>query len=236
MALLEAENLHVFYGNIHALRGVSLSLDRGQIVTLIGANGAGKTTTLKAISGFLSPAEGQVSFDGQRLDNVAPHDLVGRGIVQVPEGRRIFGRLTVLENLRLGAFLRKDRDGIREAEERVVSMFPVLRERLHQVAGTLSGGEQQMLAMARGLMSRPRVLLLDEPSMGLAPMLVELIFETVLEIRRQGVPVLLVEQNAFMALQIADRGYVLENGRCVLEDTGANLLANDAVRRAYLGG
>ena len=152
MALLEAENLHVFYGNIHALRGVSLSLDRDQIVTLIGANGAGKTTTLKAITGILSPAEGQVSFDGQRLDNVAPHDLVGRGIVQVPEGRRIFGRLTVLENLRLGAFLRTDRDGIREAEERVLSMFPVLRERLHQVAGTLSGGEQQMLAIARGLM------------------------------------------------------------------------------------
>jgi branched-chain amino acid transport system ATP-binding protein len=235
MALLEAENLHVFYGNIHALRGVSLSLDRGQIVTLIGANGAGKTTTLKAISGFLSPAEGQVSFDGQRLDNVAPHDLVGRGIVQVPEGRRIFGRLTVLENLRLGAFLRKDRDGIREAEERVVSMFPVLRERLHQVAGTLSGGEQQMLAMARGLMSRPRVLLLDEPSMGLAPMLVELIFETVLEIRRQGVPVLLVEQNAFMALQIADRGYVLETGRIVLEGRGSELLEREEVKRAYLG-
>jgi len=235
MALLEAENLHVFYGNIHALRGVSLSLDRGQIVTLIGANGAGKTTTLKAISGFLSPAEGQVSFDGQRLDNVAPHDVVGRGIVQVPEGRRIFGRLTVLENLRLGAFLRKDRDGIREAEERVVSMFPVLRERLHQVAGTLSGGEQQMLAMARGLMSRPRVLLLDEPSMGLAPMLVELIFETVLEIRRQGVPVLLVEQNAFMALQIADRGYVLETGRIVLEGRGSELLEKEEVKRAYLG-
>jgi len=235
MALLEAENLHVFYGNIHALRGVSLSLDRDQIVTLIGANGAGKTTTLKAISGFLSPAEGQVSFDGQRVDNVAPHDLVGRGIVQVPEGRRIFGRLTVLENLRLGAFLRKDRDGIREAEERVLSMFPVLRERLHQVAGTLSGGEQQMLAIARGLMSRPRVLLLDEPSMGLAPMLVELIFETVLEIRRQGVPVLLVEQNAFMALQIADRGYVLETGRIVLEGRGSDLLEREEVKRAYLG-
>ncbi|MBI3454440.1 MAG: ABC transporter ATP-binding protein [Candidatus Rokubacteria bacterium] len=235
MALLETENLHVFYGNIHALRGVSLSLDRDQIVTLIGANGAGKTTTLKAISGILSPAEGQVSFDGQRVDNVAPHDLVGRGIVQVPEGRRIFGRLTVLENMRLGAFLRKDRDGIREAEGRVLTMFPVLRERLHQVAGTLSGGEQQMLAIARGLMSQPRVLLLDEPSMGLAPMLVERIFETVLEIRRQGVPVLLVEQNAFMALQIADRGYVLETGRIVLEGRGSELLEREEVKRAYLG-
>ncbi len=235
MALLEAENLHVFYGNIHALRGVSLSLDRDQIVTLIGANGAGKTTTLKAISGFLSPAEGQVSFDGQRVDNVAPHGVVGRGIVQVPEGRRIFGRLTVLENLRLGAFLRKDRDGIREAEERVLSMFPVLRERLQQVAGTLSGGEQQMLAIARGLMSRPRVLLLDEPSMGLAPMLVEQIFDTVLEIRRQGVPVLLVEQNAFMALQIADRAYVLETGRIVLEGRGPEILEREEVKRAYLG-
>jgi branched-chain amino acid transport system ATP-binding protein len=235
MALLEAENLHVFYGNIHALRGVSLSLDRDQIVTLIGANGAGKTTTLKAISGFLSPAEGRVSFDDQRVDNVAPHDVVGRGIVQVPEGRRIFGRLTVLENLRLGAFLRTDKDGIREAEERVLSMFPALRERRHQVAGTLSGGEQQMLAIGRGLMSQPRVLLLDEPSMGLAPMLVERIFETVLEIRRQGVPVLLVEQNAFMALQIADRGYVLETGRIVLEGRGSELLEREEVKRAYLG-
>ena len=227
--------LRVFYDNIHALRGLSLEVDTDEIVTLIGANGAGKTTTLNAICSILAPAEGEVRFEGEVLTYVAPHDVVGRGIVQIPEGRRIFGRLTVGENLRMGAFLRTDKQKIRQSEEHVLTMFPALRERIGQVAGTLSGGEQQMLAMARGLMSKPRVLLLDEPSMGLAPMLVETIFEAVLAIRKEGVPVLLVEQNAFMALQIADRGYVMETGEIVLEGTGRELLENDEVQRAYLG-
>jgi branched-chain amino acid transport system ATP-binding protein len=235
MSLLEVDDLHVFYGQIHALRGLSLALGKDEIVTLIGANGAGKSTTLKAISGILHPAEGEVRLEGAPLGEVAPHHVVAMGIVQVPEGRRIFGRLTVQENLRMGAFLRKDKDGIKQSEARVLGMFPVLRERLTQVAGTLSGGEQQMLAMARGLMSNPRVLLLDEPSMGLAPMLVEQVFEAVQDIRRQGVAVLLVEQNAFMALQIADRGYVLETGQIVLSGSGAELLENEEVKRAYLG-
>jgi branched-chain amino acid transport system ATP-binding protein len=235
MALLEIEDLHVFYGQIHALRGLSLALGKDEIVTLIGANGAGKSTTLKAISGILNPAEGEIRLEGAPLGRVPPHDVVGLGIVQVPEGRRIFGRLTVRENLRMGAFLRNDKDGIKQSEERMLDMFPVLRERISQVAGTLSGGEQQMLAMARGLMSQPRVLLLDEPSMGLAPMLVELVFEAVQDIRKQGVAVLLVEQNAFMALQIADRGYVMETGEIVLSGSGAALLENEEVKRAYLG-
>lgn len=235
MAILEIDNLHVFYGHIHALRGLSLEVDSDQIVTLIGANGAGKSTTLKAVSGILHAAEGEVRFEGESLNDIAPHDVVARGIVQVPEGRRIFGRLTVQENLNMGAFLRNDKGGVKESEERVLSMFPVLKERISQVAGTLSGGEQQMLAMARGLMSRPRVLLLDEPSMGLAPMLVEQVFEAVQDIRSQGVAVLLVEQNAFMALQIADHGYVLETGEIVLDGAGAELLANDEVKKAYLG-
>ena len=235
MAVLEVDNLHVFYGNIHALRGLSLEVDTDEIVTLIGANGAGKTTTLNAICSILAPVEGEVRFEGEALTYVSPHDVVGRGIVQVPEGRRIFARLTVEENLRMGAFLRTDKHEIRRSEEHVLAMFPALRERIRQVAGTLSGGEQQMLAMARGLMSKPRVLLLDEPSMGLAPMLVETIFEAVLAIRREGVPVLLVEQNAFMALQIADRGYVMETGEIALEGTGRALLENEDVKRAYLG-
>lgn len=235
MALLEVDDLHVFYGQIHALRGLSLELGKDEIVTLIGANGAGKSTTLKAISGILNPAEGEVRLEGAPLGQVAPHDVVARGIVQVPEGRRIFGRLTVHENLRMGAFLRNDKEGIKQSEERMLNMFPVLRERISQVAGTLSGGEQQMLAMARGLMSEPRVLLLDEPSMGLAPMLVEQVFEAVQDIRKQGVAVLLVEQNAFMALQIADRGYVMETGEIVLSGSGAALLENEEVKRAYLG-
>jgi len=235
VAILEIDNLHVFYGHIHALRGLSLEVNSDQIVTLIGANGAGKSTTLKAVSGILHPAEGEVRFEGESLNDIAPHDVVARGIVQVPEGRRIFGRLTVQENLNMGAFLRNDKDEIKKSEERVLSMFPVLKERISQVAGTLSGGEQQMLAMGRGLMSSPRVLLLDEPSMGLAPMLVEQVFGAVEDIRRQGVAVLLVEQNAFMALQIADHGYVLETGEIVLDGAGATLLANDEVKKAYLG-
>ena len=235
MALLEIENLHVYYDKIHALRGISIEVEADKIMTLIGANGAGKSTTLRAISGILAPARGHIRLDGEALDDVAPHDVVALGIVQVPEGRRIFGRLTVQENLNMGAFLRNDKDGIKRSEERALSMFPALRERIGQVAGTLSGGEQQMLAMARGLMSEPRLLLLDEPSMGLAPMLVERVFEAIEDIRRQGVAVLLVEQNAFMALQIADRGYVLETGEIALGGTAEELLGNDEVKRAYLG-
>jgi len=235
MALLDVRNLHVHYGKIHALRGVSLSLGRDQIVTLIGANGAGKSTTLKAISGIIAATDGDVVYDGQSLKDAPAHEIVGRGIVQVPEGRRIFGRMSVAENLRVGAFLRKDKRWIADREAETLDMFPVLKERFKQVAGTLSGGEQQMLAMARGLMSDPRVLLLDEPSMGLAPLLVQKIFETVVEIRKQGVAVLLVEQNAFMALQIADYGYVIETGEIVLQGKGADLLENPQVKEAYLG-
>ena len=233
--ILEIEDLHVYYGKIHALRGISLSLGRDQVVTLIGANGAGKSTTLKAISGILAASHGQVRYDGEPIGEVPAHKVVGLGIVQVPEGRRIFGRLTVQENLKAGAFLRNDRAGIKESEERVLAMFPRLRERFGQLAGTLSGGEQQMLAIARGLMSNPKVILLDEPSMGLAPILVEQIFETVLEIRKQGVAVLLVEQNAFLALQIADYGYVMETGEIVLEGAAEGLLENEQVKAAYLG-
>ena len=235
MALLEIHNLHVFYGKIHALHGISLEVGANEIVTLIGANGAGKTTTLNAISGILAAEQGQVRFDGESLENAMPHEVVSRGVVQVPEGRRIFGRLTVRENLAMGAFLRRDKKGIETTREHVLSMFPVLKQRMTQVAGTLSGGEQQMLAMARGLMSKPRVMLLDEPSMGLAPMLVDQVFDAVLEVRQQGVPVLIVEQNAFMALQIADRGYVMETGEIILRGSGEELLENEEVKRAYLG-
>lgn len=235
MALLEIKDLHVFYGQIHALRGVTLDVEDNKIISLIGANGAGKSTMLNAISSILEAAEGSIHFADEDINDMAPHDVVSKGVVQVPEGRRIFGRLTVHENLRMGAFLRNDKAGIRQSEEKMLDMFPVLRERLTQVAGTLSGGEQQMLAMARALMSEPRMLLLDEPSMGLAPMLVQQIFATVEEIRKQGVSVLLVEQNAFMALQIADYGYVMETGEIVLEGTGDKLLADDSVKEAYLG-
>jgi branched-chain amino acid transport system ATP-binding protein len=235
MRLLDIRNLHVHYGNIHALRGVSLAVGEQQIVTLIGANGAGKTTTLRAISGIIAASEGEVAFDGERLNALAAHAIVAKGVVHVPEGRRIFSRLTVAENLRIGAFLSKDKRWIGERETHALQMFPVLKERLRQVAGTLSGGEQQMLAIARGLMSNPRVLLLDEPSMGLAPILVERIFDTVVQIRKQGVAVLLVEQNAFLSLQIADYGYVIETGEIVLEGPCAELLANPQVKDAYLG-
>ena len=235
MALLDVHNLHVYYGKIHALRGVSLQVGRDQIVTLIGANGAGKSTTLRAISGILSVAQGDIVFDNEHLNNLPAHKVVGKGVIQVPEGRRIFGRLSVAENLKVGAFLRNDKDNIKQTEERALSMFPRLRERYNQTAGTLSGGEQQMLAMGRALMSNPKILLLDEPSMGLAPILVEQIFDTVVEIRKQGVAVLLVEQNAFLALQIADYGYVIETGEIVLEGPGQELLVNDKVKEAYLG-
>jgi branched-chain amino acid transport system ATP-binding protein len=235
MALLEVRNLHVYYGKIHALRGVSLALAKDQIVTLIGANGAGKTTTLNAISGILGTTEGDVVLEGESLKELAANKVVAKGVVQVPEGRRIFARMTVAENLRLGAFLNKDKRWIADTQARALDMFPVLKERFGQTAGTLSGGEQQMLAIARGLMADPRVLLLDEPSMGLAPMLVQRIFDTVQEIRKQGVAILLVEQNAFQALQIADYGYVMESGQLVLEGRGADLLANPQVKEAYLG-
>jgi branched-chain amino acid transport system ATP-binding protein len=235
MASLLVENVHAYYGHIHALHGISLAVEEGEIVTLIGANGAGKSTTLKTISGFLRPRPGQVLLDGASIHGLAPHDITRRGICMVPEGRRIFPRMTVLENLEMGAFARSDRQEIQGDLDRVCRLFPRLKERIAQVAGTLSGGEQQMLAIGRGLMARPRILLLDEPSMGLAPVLVELIFKTIQEINAQGVTILLVEQNALMALQIARRGYVLETGRIVMTDQADRLRQNDQVRKSYLG-
>jgi branched-chain amino acid transport system ATP-binding protein len=232
--VLEVRELHVSYGEIRALRGVSFAVREGEIVTLLGSNGAGKTTTLRALSGLLHPREGDILFQGRSLLGVASHAIVHRGITHVPEGRRIFNRLTVLENLEMGAFTRSDA-GVREDMDRVFSIFPRLQERRGQIAGTLSGGEQQMLAIGRALMARPTLLLLDEPSMGLAPVLVEQIFETVLAINKQGVTILLVEQNAAMALSIAGRGYVLETGGIVLEGSAQNLADNPEVRRAYLG-
>ena len=233
--LLEVENLHVAYGAIKALHGISFHVDEGEIVTLIGANGAGKTTTLKTISGLLRPVEGDIRFDGQSIVRVPAERIVRMGISQVPEGRQIFSTLTVQENLEMGAYTRRDKEEIRESMERVFASFPRLKERLNQLGGTLSGGEQQMLAMGRGLMSRPRLLLLDEPSMGLAPILVEEIFEIIKEINAQGTSILLVEQNAAMALSVAHRGYVLETGEIVLEGSARELLANPQVRAAYLG-
>jgi len=232
--VLRLDGLQVYYGEIHALRGVSLQVERGEIVTLLGNNGAGKTTTLKTISGLLAPRQGTIELEGKPLVGVPPHDVVGLGIGHVPEGRRIFNRLTVRENLLMGAFLRRD-GGIDADLQRVFALFPRLQERITQVAGTLSGGEQQMLAIGRALMARPRLLLLDEPSMGLAPVLVEQIFETIGEVNRQGTTILLVEQNAAMALSIANRGYVLETGSVVLAGTAAALSENAEVRRAYLG-
>jgi branched-chain amino acid transport system ATP-binding protein len=235
MAMLEVENVHVYYGNIHALRGVSLTVEQGEIVTLIGANGAGKSTTLFTISGLLKPRDGAVRLEGDDLSIYPAHEVVAKGVCQVPEGRRIFTRLTVQENLEMGAFTRTDRAGIKQDLERVFNLFPRLKERRGQVGGTLSGGEQQMLATARALMSRPRLLLLDEPSMGLAPILVEAIFDIVREINSQGTTILLVEQNAQMALQIAHRGYVLETGEVALSDTAENLRQNEMVQKVYLG-
>ena len=235
MALLELHNVHTYYGNIHALKGISVTVDKGEVVTLIGSNGAGKTTTLKTISGVLQPKEGTITLEGRRIDRVPAHDIVAIGICQSPEGRRIFPRLTTLENLEMGAFHRSDKAGIQQDLERVFELFPRLKERRSQQGGTLSGGEQQMLAIGRALMSRPRILLLDEPSMGLSPVLVEAIFQIIEDIHAQGITILLVEQNALMALQVASRGYVLQTGRIVLHDSAENLSENEMVRKAYLG-
>ncbi len=232
--MLRVEDLHVYYGEIHALRGVALEVRQGEIVTLLGNNGAGKTTTLKTISGLLTPRRGRIVLEGAPLDGVPPHAVVRKGIAHVPEGRRIFNRLSVLENLRMGAYTRDDA-GIEADLGRVFALFPRLEERRAQVAGTLSGGEQQMLAIGRALMASPRLLLLDEPSMGLAPVVVEQIFQTIDDINRQGVTILLVEQNAAMALSIAHRAYVRELGGIALAGTAAELAENDQVRKAYLG-
>ncbi len=235
MPLLEIDAIHVFYDKIEALKGVSLAVEEGQIVTLVGGNGAGKSTTLRAISGLLHPREGQIRYDGRVLAGLGAHSIAAMGVVQVPEGRRIFGRLTVEENLAMGAFTRRDRAGVAADRERAMALFPRLRERLKQVAGTLSGGEQQMVATARAMMARPRVLLMDEPSMGLAPMVVEQVFEAIRTINAQGVTILLVEQNALMALSIADTGYVLESGHVRLSGPARELLHDERVRAAYLG-
>ena len=234
MPLLEISNLHVYYGAIHALKGISLTVEAGEVVTLIGANGAGKSTTLRTLSGLLRPREGRVTLEGQDLTRLRPEEIVRLGLCHVPEGRRIFPNLTVRENLEMGAYTRKD-GGVKDDMERILETFPRLRERITQVAGTLSGGEQQMLAMGRALMGRPRVLLLDEPSLGLAPFMIQEIFRIIREINAAGTTILLVEQNARMALAAARTGYVLETGRVVLQDTGAALLDNPEVRKAYLG-
>ena len=235
MAMLEVINIHSFYGNIHALKGVSLTVEKGEIVTLIGGNGAGKTTTLRGISGILKPLEGTIKFEGEDLAPFKPHKLVAKGISMVPEGRGVFSRLTVAENLDMGAYVRSDKAGIKEDLDRVFTLLPRLKERRSQVAGTLSGGEQQMLATGRALMARPRLLLMDEPSMGLAPVLVESIFEKIVEINKEGMTILLVEQNALMALSIANRGYVMQTGQIVLHDKASNLQSNQMVQKAYLG-
>jgi branched-chain amino acid transport system ATP-binding protein len=236
MPLLSVDKLSVNYGAIQALRGISLRVDPGEIVTLIGANGAGKSTTLKTISGLLQPKEGTVQFNGQAVQGWAPHRIVEDGLVQVPEGRGIFANLTVDENLQLGAFTRKDRAAITKDRERALTLFPRIKERLRQQAGTLSGGEQQMLAIARAMLSRPKLLMLDEPSLGLAPQIVQTIFQVIREINREGTTILLVEQNAAMALQVAHRAYVIEVGEILMHGPASELAASDSVRKAYLGG
>jgi branched-chain amino acid transport system ATP-binding protein len=233
--MLQLHNVHSFYGHIHALKGISLYVDQGEIVTLIGSNGAGKSSTIRTISGLLHPRRGQVLLEGERIDGRPPHEVSGLGIGQAPEGRWIFPRLTVLENLEMGAFSRHDHNGIQDDLDYVFTIFPRLQERRRQQGGTLSGGEQQMLAIGRALMARPRLLLLDEPSMGLAPMLVEVIFSTIQAINKEGMTILLVEQNALMALQVAHRGYVLQTGQIVLQGNAKDLQANETVRKAYLG-
>lgn len=234
--MLKVTDLHCYYGAIHAIKGISLDVTDGEIVALIGSNGAGKSTTLRTISGLMHPKSGIVKYDGEDITKLAAHKIVGKGLVQVPEGRHVFANLTVMENLELGAYLRKDKEGIAADLRRVFEKFPRLGERKNQVSGTLSGGEQQMLAMGRALMSKPRLLLMDEPSMGLAPILVREIFDIIKEINRDGTTILLVEQNANMALSIADKAYVLETGRITLSGTAKELAASDEVRKAYLGG
>lgn len=235
MALLEVKDLHSYYGNIHALRGLNITVEEGEIVTLIGANGAGKTTTLRSITGLIKTLQGTISFDGENLRQYRTHEIVQKGIAMVPEGRGVFTRLTVFENLDMGSYHRTDSDGIEQDLERVYTLFPRLKERCDQVAGTLSGGEQQMLATGRALMAHPRLMLMDEPSMGLAPILVESIFDTLQEINREGTTILLVEQNAHMALQIAHRGYCLQTGEIVLSDCAEGLQQNEMVQKVYLG-
>jgi branched-chain amino acid transport system ATP-binding protein len=235
MPMLEVENIHSYYGNIHALKGISLTVEKGEIVTLIGGNGAGKSTTLRTVTQTMKPREGRVILEGEDLAPYKAHEIVNRGMAMVPEGRRIFARLTVAENLEMGAFVRKDKNAIAQDLERVFTLLPRLKERRTQLGGTLSGGEQQMLATARALMAGPRILLMDEPSMGLAPVLVETIFDTIQRINKEGTTILLVEQNALMALSIANRGYVLQTGEIVLQDTAANLNKNPMVQKAYLG-
>jgi len=234
-SILELDDLHVYYGAIHAVKGISLDVREGEIVTLIGANGAGKSTTLRAINGLNHPRRGSITFQGQDITGTPPHDIVSRGISQSPEGRRLFPRMSVLENLEMGAFQREDRSTYKDDLERVFRLFPRLQERRTQKAGTLSGGEQQMCAIGRALMAHPKLLLLDEPSMGLAPILVERIFEIIVEINREGTPVLLVEQNALMALDVAQRGYVMETGTIALQGPAAELKTNEQVRKTYLG-
>ena len=234
--MLKIDNIDVYYGAIHALKGISLEVNEGEIVTLIGANGAGKSTTLRTISGLLKPKTGSITFLGQSIAGVRAHEIVKKGISQVPEGRRVFAEMTVMENLDLGAFVRKDKAGLQQDLKHVFELFPRLEERKNQSAGTLSGGEQQMLAMGRALMSRPKLLLLDEPSMGLAPLLIKEIFNIIVDINKSGTTVLLVEQNANMALSIANRAYVLETGRITLSGKAQDLAASEDVRKAYLGG
>ncbi|PTQ57467.1 MAG: Branched-chain amino acid transport ATP-binding protein LivF [Candidatus Carbobacillus altaicus] len=234
--MLSLKSTHVFYGKIHALKGVSLDVQKGEIVTLIGSNGAGKTSLLRTISGLVRPREGELLYEGSALNRIPAEKIVSLGISHVPEGRRIFANLSVRENLEMGAYLRKDKDGIQSDMERVFTLFPRLKERIRQQAGTLSGGEQQMLAIGRALMARPKLLLLDEPSMGLAPVLVQMIFEIIQEINAQGTTILIVEQNAYMALNIAHRAYVIETGRIVLSGTAEELKASEEVKKAYLGG
>ena len=234
--MLKIDNIDVYYGAIHALKGISLEVNEGEIVTLIGANGAGKSTTLRTISGLLKPKTGSITFLGQNIAGVRAHEIVKKGISQVPEGRRVFAEMTVMENLDLGAFVRKDKAGIQQDLKHVFELFPRLEERKNQSAGTLSGGEQQMLAMGRALMSRPKILLLAEPSMGLAPLLIKEIFNIIVDINKSGTTVLLVEQNANMALSIANRAYVLETGRITLSGKAQDLAASEDVRKAYLGG
>ena len=233
--MLELKDVHSYYGNIHALKGVSLMVDNGEIVTLIGSNGAGKTTTLRTIQGIIRPRQGTIMLDGVALEKLPSHEIVLRGIAQSPEGRLIFPGMSVLENLEMGAYARKDRDAVRSDLERVFSLFPRLKERIKQKGGTLSGGEQQMLSMGRALMAKPRIMLLDEPSMGLAPILVEQIFDIIVELNRTGTTILLVEQNARMALSIANRGYVIQTGEIILHDTAEALKQNAMVQKSYLG-